>query len=76
MSTGTAIAIVAGVVGVGAIGFLVLRRPALPASAAAAKVPANASAGSLISTLGGSFLGKLGTSLGSELGGSISDWLA
>ena len=76
MSTGATIAIVAGVVAVGGLAFIVLRKPTITTGAAKPKVPANASAGSLIASLGGSLVSRLGNDAITSLEGSFSDWLS
>lgn len=75
MSTGATIAVVAGIAGVGLVGFLALRKPTV-AVGAVAKPPANASAGSLVASLGGALVGRLATQGIDELGDAISDWIS
>jgi len=79
MSTGATIALVAGGVAVAGVAFLVLRKPALaPATAAPAKKPATGtpSAGSLIASLGGAIVSRLGGDALDALEGKFQDWIA
>jgi len=71
MSTGTTIAIVGGVVAVGAVALIALRPSAAAAAATPRKTPASSgpSAGTLIASLGGSLVSRLG----GDLTGAISN---
>jgi hypothetical protein len=76
MSTGATIGIVAGVVGVGAVAFLLLRPPAVVTAGVVKAAPKGASAGSLIASLGGALVSRLGGEALDSLGSSISGWLS
>lgn len=74
MTTGETIAVVGGVVVVAGLAFIVLRKPALVTAKAVPKP--TSSAGSLIATLGGSLVSRLGNDAINGLESTFSDWVS
>lgn len=77
MSGGATIAIVGGVVAVGVVAVLVLRRPTAAGPTVAKKASSGTpSAGTLIANLGGALVSRLGADAIDSLEGKFSDWLS
>lgn len=76
MSTGATIALVVGGVAVaGGVAYLVLHK-ASPAAAAAKKPTSTPSAGSLIASIGGSLVSRLGNDAIDGLENKLADWFS